>query len=524
MPDDTTVYRQPSVRQATTWTPALVRSALVNADGGYLRQAADLCDELLGDDRCGGVFETRVGGLLGLDLTFEEGIVRPRKAQKRAVDEVRSPQVVALEDDGDWWTLFPEGELYQILVWGLLLGVCPARLKWPEKADARGRLVPTAEWWHPRTLRYDWTQRKWFIRTGDSATEVELTPGEDGWLLFCPYGAFRPWAQGLWRGLARWWLLKSYAIDDWGRHSENASKVVAADEAGKSSKDQRRELASDLYECARDAVVVLPPGFSMKLVEATAHTRRSYEAQKDAADAAFAISVLGQNLTTNVEGGSFAAAKVHSKVEARRVSNTAEGASTFTHEQGLKPYAEVNWGNEDLAPWALWDVDPPEDAKAKAETIKTIAEAASMFNNLGIRLDPEQLRLDYGVPIAEVQPEPPAGEGEPKAASAAQAAREAFIRAASGFVEGQLYSDALADHGKAHGAKALEGFLSELLEFAAGVEDLETARAKLLEWYGDKAPPPEEFAEMTEKLLTLGLVAGLAAVKQDAPEGPDAAN
>ena len=107
------------------------------------------------------------------------------------------------------------------------VGVCPGRLRVPDKPDENtGRLVPTIEFWHPQHLRWDSKNRRWLIRVGDyGATEVEVTPGVDGWLLFTPYGQDRPWSLGIWRGLARWWLLKSYSIDDAGRHSEKPETV-----------------------------------------------------------------------------------------------------------------------------------------------------------------------------------------------------------------------------------------------------------------------------------------------------------
>jgi len=59
----------PSSRACLTWTPEMLRSAEVLADGGYLRMAADLCETMLGDDRIKTVVDQRTEALFGLDLS-----------------------------------------------------------------------------------------------------------------------------------------------------------------------------------------------------------------------------------------------------------------------------------------------------------------------------------------------------------------------------------------------------------------------------------------------------------------------
>lgn len=544
-----TIYVQPSVRQTTTWTPALIRSTLSSADGGYLRQAASLCDAILGDERARADFQTRVGSLLGLPVWFEEATESGGRSRTEGDD--RSDQVKALEDDREWWRIVPEPQALQVIIWGLLLGVCPGRLRTPDKPDERtGRLVPTIEFWHPQHLRWNVDVRKWFIKTGRwGSTEVELTPGVDGWFLYAPYGIERPWAMGLWRGLSRWWLLKSYAIDDSGRHSEIASQRVAKDVAGKATKDQRRELASDIYDCARDGVIVLPPGFEYDLVESEANFEELYGALEKAADTAITISIRGANLGTEVEGGSYAAAKAHLEVDHKRMRSDAETFSTFAHDQLLAPWAGYNWGDPALAPWPAWQTDPPADEKQKADVLEKVSLAIEKLLEVAAPVDVVALLRTFNVPIDEAAAEaglifgkveefhltfgiltknehrarfrqPPTSGGGVAPMPGAPMARLRsgdHPRLASGFVEGQGYTDAVADHMAVHHAEDLSPMLAELSQIIDGAEDFDEARSRLVEMYEGRLTP-EELAEKAEHAFVLQQLGGMLAVRQDAPE------
>jgi phage gp29-like protein len=530
------VFEQPSVRVSAQWSPALLRNALARAEGGHLGRLAELCEALLGDDRIAGVFETRISGLLGLTPAFEES--GDGRRRKRAVR--------ALEVDEDWWEIAPEAELYQVLVWGRLLGAGPYQHAWIEH---RGRLVPSIRFWHPAHVRFDWQKRQWSTRVSrdgqTGAFEELLEPGAGRWGLHTPNGAFRPWAHGLWRGLSRFWLLKQYALDDWGRLGESASRLVGTAPEG-TTREQRKELAADLFDLARDATIVLPNGCDTKLIEASAATRELYEKQIQMADAAIAINVLGQNLTTEVKEGSFAAASIHSKVELQRIKADAQTASTTIHDQTLAWWAEFNFGDPELAPWPVWPTDPPDD---NAKTVKVWVDfgaALQSFQTAGLRVDAIAMAEKVGLPLLkEAEPgdtdpgskaereakAPDAGETDtprvpavrvpaepgPSDGSAVKLASGDSPRLAAGFIEGQTYADALVDRGQQRGADRLAPFLAELDRLIAGVDSLEGARQQLIDFY-EGSMSPEDLAEMSERLFLLALRAGAGAVQQDTPE------
>ncbi|MGK3995111.1 phage portal protein family protein [Sorangium sp. So ce1024] len=401
-----THHAEPSVRTYLRWTPSDLTAALHQADAGNLRMAADLCEAILGDDRAVAVLNTRVNAVLGSELSFEAGRGRAR-ATGRAVK--------ALEAGEDWYAAWSEAVLGQMLLWGRLLGVQPAQHLWAELEDHGGRLIPVVEPWHARHLRKG-PGNAWRIQVGETLEEVPAHPGDGKWIIFTPYGSSRPWAHGLWRGFARLWLLKQFAIDDWGRHSEahgNPMKVgippKAGDGARHGNKALRQELAQDLAELGANSTLVLPPGFDFKLVEATANTWEMFKAQIDMANSAMSIMAIGTNLPTEVGNAAATGATAQNLVRIDYKRADAEALSTMAHDQNLVWWAQFNFGGRGLAPWPLWDVTPPADHKAKAEVLKTVADGLKAFGEAGAPVDKRKVLEEYEIPAAPVDGTP-AGE------------------------------------------------------------------------------------------------------------------
>lgn len=385
-------FSEPSARVMSDWTPGLIRSAEIQADGGNLRYAADLCEALFTDDHIQGVLPTRTRGLLGLPLTFEESGDGRRK--KRAVK--------ALQAEEDWWASYPEAELGKLLDWGIMLGVGLGRNDWTPRES--GRVVPKLENWHSRWLRFDSQSREWRL-TVNQGDEITIAPGDGQWILYTPQGAAKPWNRGAWRALSRWWLLKQYARDDFARHSEvhgTPLRVGMSTEGANS--DDRAELAADLGELGRDTSLCLPNGYDLKLVEATAKTYEMFKMQIELANLAMSIALVGQNLTTNVQGGSLAAAKVHQQVRGDLIRSDGETASTTLHDQSLVHWAEFNFGDRNLAPWPQWATDPPEDSLAKAKTREAQGQAISALKAAGVKLD--SVLQEFGLELAPEAPPP----------------------------------------------------------------------------------------------------------------------
>lgn len=500
------VYAEPTIRTFTQWSPAQIKTARLMADGGSLRLAADLCEEMLGDDRLQATLGTRTQGLLGLPFQIEPaGDAR----QKSRI-------VTALKED---WPLIASNEAVSAMLgWAVLLGVGLAQVVW---RDTGSRIVPTLDPWHPRWLRQDRQDRQWKV-TVEGGHDVPIVPGQGQWLLFTPTGEKRPWVRGAWRGCAVWWLLKQYSIQDWARYSEAHGNPIKKGMVPRgTTPEDRIAFARDLSDMARDAAIALPPDYALDLVEAKSRTWDTFQAQVRAADEGMTIAVLGQNLTTSVQGGSLAAAQVHQEVRADLLEADAEALAGTIRSQLLTLWAEFNFGDGRLAPIPVWDATPPPDRAAEAGALKTLGEAAEIWARAGSPLDSTAISERFNVPLAKqippTQPSPSEGGGDGKGTQAAN-----LVQLASGdrvprsdpFVVGQLYADAVADRGRERGAGAVQPNLQELATLIEQADSYETLRTQLQAQLPGQ--DPEAFAEVMERALILADLGGRLAAGVEA--------
>jgi len=387
----------PPTRSYVQWTPALLQAAEVHATGGDLRLAAELCDFLWADGRVSTALETRARGLLKHHLSFE-----------RAGDKRRSGRAVrALEADEDWWTMAPEAELLALLGWGLLLGVGIARLEW--EVSAKGRWLPRLTVRHPRDLRYEAVTRQWLLRV-DTGHEIEIKPGDREWVLYTPTAGPQPWMYGKWRSVAPFVLGRTYGWSDWQQQSALHGSGVRIIEAPENALDEMCEKATEDAAALRaGGAWCPPPGFKVTVSEAAASTWETFPAQLSTAAVEIAVSITGQNLSSEVRPGVDTGATFQAEVRSDLIAGDGEGLSTCLHDQMLVPWADVNFGDEGIAPWPAWAVVTADALTARSAALKSFADALSALREAlrgtSLGIGPETLRAlaaDHGLTLDDV--------------------------------------------------------------------------------------------------------------------------
>lgn len=404
----------------TEFTPESVIGALRDADSGLMTRPADLVEAMFGDDRVQGVLSTRTLGLLGLPLQFF--------GDPDMVSELRGTEALggAPGVPGDFARMFPTNELAKLLMWGILLGVGLAE-RVPDDDRALGaRSTPALRIWHPRWLRYQWTTDTWHLTTRDGEIELDLTSGR--WILYLPYGAHRPWAYGAWRACAMPWILKAFAVRDRARHSEvlgSAARIGTAPQ--NATEPQRRSWLSAIRRMARDHVAVLPAGFEIKMLEASATADgRIYSTQIEWADRAIAITLAGQAVTTEGTSG-FSNGNIHNSIRLDLIQFTGESLSDCLYGQGLVHWARDNYGS-DTAPFVRWDCSPPEDKQALADAFTKLGGAITALDSAlkatgsNKTVEGEALCNKFGVPLRERTSADVPKEDGPEASSFARRA------------------------------------------------------------------------------------------------------
>lgn len=536
---DIATYTEPETRTVIDWTPESAKTTETSADAGNLINAADLCERILADDRVSGVMAQRTS-IVRLPLDFVEG----------------SPRAVERLQDGDFWRILPAAQLQQIHRWWAMFGVSVGRLQWADEAGkvlrSNGLHTPVVSAWSSaRHVEREFFSRRWLCEVGDSGVRQEVTPGDNGWLLWT-MASERPWSLAAWRSCRVWWLLKQYAIQDWARYSERHGQgtvTVKVPEGQAKTKAKRQALAKEVRQMGANGVLVLPDGYEAGLVEATARTHGTFQQQIEAANAGIAIALLGQNLTSEVKSGSLASARVHEVVAANIIATDAEALSDFVHDQILVPWAVANFGSADAAPWPIWDTTPPENAKPRIDGWVELGKAIAQFRTEGVPVDVEAMAEQAGVPLRKGEsvkpPEPPENElkgtddqsvgneseadsvGDQASASGHSChhpqARVSAPQAASqkrGERDGERYTDRVAESLQTALAADLAPHLQRMVEIVSGAgnpPDYDRVRRELEDYYREQMGP-EAAAQAVRAGLTMAQLAGWSAVRVDAPE------
>lgn len=419
MPDPSATERTaratPSAgRVYTQWTPTDLEAAEALVAGGSLQRAADLVWALLGDARVKAAAETRVKGLLRLPLAWEE-----------AGDRRSSGRVARALEGGDWYLAHSEAALCSLAMWGILLGVGLAQRVWELRG---GRWLGVLKPYDARHLRWDRMRRTWVVRTANG--DEDIRQGDRRWVLYAPScsgtpdGDERPWMYGAWRACGRPWLLKYDALSDFGHHSQmHGSPLRTADwdaaKAGASSgtggpktpdKGTRDDLNDALADVGADTSIVPPPGYSVRLVEATAKTWEMFPAQTDLAAREIVIAITGQSSSTEIGEGQDTGATLHGIVRQDLIEADAQTLSTCTREQCLVDYAALNFPSGELAPWPRWKTEAPVNARARGESMKALGEGIDALDKVapeGKRVNRLAVFEQAGIPLEDAPTPPP---------------------------------------------------------------------------------------------------------------------
>ena len=526
------VYTPWSPGLQASWTVAGVRCALSQHEQGQFSSSSKLVDALGRDDRLSAVIATRMAGLFGRDFSVDP-------ADGEEADD--AGKAIAEDVEERWFHMFPEATLIELWTWRLLMGFAIGELRWVYAKDA---WVPTLHAWHPQFVYHDDERECYVVQTQQGPIDVPQNGGDGKWIVF-GRGA-RPWMNGLVRCLAVPWLVAQFALRDWARYSErHGMPIVKAMVPSRSDEDDKAAFIEDIKTMSTETTVQLPTGifedgsgFDLELLEATDRSWQGFQGLLSQIYDTYAISLTGNNLTTMISGGSYAAAKEGGAV--RNDYAEADGAelSTQIREQGVKPFVLFNHASgEDRIPWPKWHTSPPEDLKLNAETMKALGEALGALKTGGAKvINIEELGEKYGVELEEKEamPIPPAfaaqqpgappfppkpadvdeeeDEDEELKANMKLASGDA-LSTAPGFVAGQMHVDSLTEDGIRKTRRHAGIDLRDVLEVIESSTDYPDLRVRLRNVFGGMDPEP--FAALMEKALILSELTGRHAALED---------
>lgn len=372
-------------------TYSSIEAVIDRHDLGDFSASAVLADLLTRDARVFATIQTRVLGVLGLPFAMDTG---------RDTDDGRKCASWAL----DWWFEFlPESVQATLLRWLLLMGFALGELWWTPDEDT-GELRPNLHVHHPQFVSYKpdgygGQPAGWYLRTING--EIRVTPGDGRWVLLTR-GNSRPWMDGVIRCLAIPKKRRAHAWTDWSRRSEvegtGIKKATIPDPPDPSDGEEARAkydenvvvFTNKLDNLGAESTLAIPPGYGLDIEAIDASAAVGFKLLIDACDTDITLAILGQNLTTQIEGGSFAAATVHARVQLDRIKSDVEALATELRAQVLWVCLRLNRPNARRAilPWPRHDHRPPEDRAKEANTLLSLGQALTLMKANRVKTGP----------------------------------------------------------------------------------------------------------------------------------------
>lgn len=382
--------------EVTSWTVSRVRRALKAHESGDFQESALLSEAMERSPRIRAALDTRVLAVMGLPYA-----TAPSKSTNK-----RRAESIAKTFDPLWPKIATRAVLQSALRWELRMGFALCELVWT--TSARG-WTPKLHLVHPYNLRWDTVLNAFRVRTVIGEVIVDGT--DPRWVLFAR-SEESPWMNGVVRALGIRDAITNVTLPSWARRAEvHGVPITKLKVPARASEQDKNRLASDVEDMGEGGILTLAQGetaeasFDAELLEPHDTKGEIFESLLKRVDSDIAIALLGQNLTTEVSGGSLAAAKVHDRVRGDYLEADAMLVGDVGQQQVAARWVYYNdprtsdgdaaldaldgWERaEALAPRPTYDATPPEDTEAKARTANLDADYLTKLAQLGVDIAP----------------------------------------------------------------------------------------------------------------------------------------
>jgi phage gp29-like protein len=378
----------------SNWSIASIRNTVEQFVVGTFGQAAILAESMIADDRIQAAVNGRTKGVTKCDWNFEPA--KGGKRQARQLEELW-PEIVTPE------------LTEQILFWTIFMGFCLCEIIWEPKDDL---WIPRLKIWHPLYIYYRVDIRKYVAITATG--QVEIEEGDPKWFLFAPWGSYRGWLRGAVRSCSIPWVVRQFALRDFARFSEvhglPIKKLMVPSQAP--APDKARFFAS-VQRLGSESMFSLPqqgdgkggvgPSFDVQLLEAKDRAWEAFPGLIGQCERSITLAIRGTNLTTELDGGSFAAAETHRDEDSDYAQADRRKLAAALKTQVARPFCLYNYGNADLAP-ALSLNAPEPGQEAQAKVISTVLPALLQAEEKGWPVSRKGTADRFGIELREDMP------------------------------------------------------------------------------------------------------------------------
>lgn len=386
----------------TKWPVGNILAALDQHETGDFADSAQLSAAFGRDDRITACRNTRVRALIGRNGASFQVTASEEGDQRRA-------GMVGERITDLWPRCLTEDVLSRVQGDAVDLGVSISRIHWYRSLGSASQWLPRLEPWSMEWIRWDHTRGCYLALTQQG--EVEVTQGTGEWFILEP-GGYQSWMMGAVRALAMLFFFRSMTWKDWARYCEkHGVPILAIDEppakGDAAASSAKTSFFAQLKRIGREGVLRLPTsadgkkGYDARIIEPRSLSWPAFQAFLERVDTCIAILYLGQNLSTEVQGGSLAASISQNRVRLDYLAADAEGLATALRSQVWMHWGRFNfdWWDDAITPWGAWSTTEPEDQKSKSVTVLNLSKAIDTFRTAKSPVDERALLESYGIPL-----------------------------------------------------------------------------------------------------------------------------
>lgn len=445
-------------------TPVKLAEIFKEADAGDVLRQMELFEEMEEKDpHLFSQLQTRKNAVTGLDFEIIPFSDDPRDKEIADFIEEQINGIESLEDvETDLLDAIGKGFAVSEIMWGY---------------DEGHVVVGEIKSRHQKRFFWDSLDDSFKVRTKD-APEGILLPANKFIVHRYKARSGHTSRAGILRVVAWMYLFKNYDLKDWVSFAEVYGLPLRLGKyAPGASEADKVALMQALIQIGADAAGIIPDGTSIDFIT-TEKTSSSdlYERLARYCDEQISKAILGQTLTSDSGGGSYAQSKTHNDVRHDLTVADCKSLASTLRRDLIRPLCIFNFGEDKRVPHIRFDCEESEDLTQTATIIGTLV------NEVGLRVPTSFIYKKFSIPEPEADEEVAA----PRSTSAGltglpfkkepNPAQIALKAEGDGGVGTQQHIDKLASAAVRHGAGSFKRAFGPVLKIIEKAESLEELR------------------------------------------------
>lgn len=364
-------------------TPVRLARILQEADEGNVRAQMELFEDL--EEKDAHVFsqmQTRKLAVTGLDWEIQP--CSKEENDQRVADFVKE-QLEGLENFGN---------ILLDLLDAIGKGISIMEITWSVDADGYD-VIDDIEYVHPKKLVWDYQTDEMKVCTQEYPEGFTLPENK---FIVHQYKAKSGHASraGILRIVAWMYMFKNFDLKDWVSFCEVFGMPLRLGKYDASaSEDDKKQLMEAIISLGSDAAGVVPASTMIEFIESNKTASADiYERFARYCDEQNSKAIVGQTLTADSGGGSYAQSKTHNEVRHDLTVADANALSITIRRDVIRPLVEFNFGRETGIPKIKFAYEEPEDLKNLVSIYKELQE-------MGVEIPKDHVYEKFNIPKPE---------------------------------------------------------------------------------------------------------------------------